>query len=70
MSQYRLGEIYEKGLGVPVDLAAAYKWYSIAASQGIREADNARQHLQTDLTPEQIAAGQAPRFQPVPKKTA
>jgi TPR repeat protein len=66
MSQYQLGMIYEKGLGVPVDLAAAFKWYSFAASQGIREADSARQHLQTNLTPEQIAAGQAHRIHPAP----
>jgi TPR repeat protein len=70
MSQYQLGLIYEKGLGVPVDLAASYKWYSLAASQGIRDADNACHHLQTGLTSEQIAAGQAHRFQPVPKKSA
>ena len=70
MSQYQLGKIFEKGLGVTVDLATAYKWYSLAASQGIREADNACHHLQTELTPEQIAAGHAHRLWPLPKKPA
>jgi localization factor PodJL len=33
-AQYRLGSIYEKGLGVPKDLAAAQTWYSRAADAG------------------------------------
>jgi TPR repeat protein len=68
MSQYCLGEMYEKGHGVPVDQAKAYKWYCAAASQGIREAENALLHLQANLTPEQIADGQA-HLPSVPKKS-
>src|SRR6185295_16941693 len=33
-AQYRLGSIYEKGLGVPKDLVAAQKWYGRAAAAG------------------------------------
>jgi TPR repeat protein len=70
MSQFCLGEIFEKGLGVAADQAEAYKWYCLAASHGIRAADNACRRLQTNLTPEQIAAGQAHPMPPAPKKSA
>lgn len=33
-SQSQLGVYYEKGLGVPVDLALAFKWHLQAANQG------------------------------------
>src|SRR3546814_16312638 len=33
-SQYNLGQLYQAGSGVPRDLAQAYKWFSIAASDG------------------------------------
>jgi tetratricopeptide (TPR) repeat protein len=70
MSQYWLGEMYEKGLGMPVDLVKAYHWYCLAASQGIREAENAYHGLQANLTPEQIADGQAHPIPSGPKKSA
>lgn len=70
MSQFCLCEMFEKGLGVVADQAEAYKWYCLAACQEIRAADNARRRLQTNLTPEQIAAGQAHPMPPVPKKSA
>ena len=70
MSQYYLGELYEKGLGMPVDQVMAYKWYCLAASQGINEAENARQRLRRNLTPEQIADSQSPPIPPAPKKSA
>jgi localization factor PodJL len=34
MAQYRLGTLYERGLGVKVDLARAQIWYRRAAQQG------------------------------------
>jgi TPR repeat protein len=70
MSQYFLGEMFEKGLGVTADPVRAFHWYCLAACQGIRAADNARRRLQTNLTPEQIAAGQAHPILSVPKKSA
>lgn len=33
-SQSQLGACYEKGLGVPIDLAVAFKWHLQAAQQG------------------------------------
>lgn len=34
LAQVRLGEMYEKGLGVPHDYSAAVPWYRLAAEQG------------------------------------
>jgi len=39
-SQYNLGILYARGLGVPRDLAASYKWFAIAAAAG--DADSAK----------------------------
>lgn len=33
-SQFRLGWIFQRGLGVPVDCLAAARWYTFAANQG------------------------------------
>lgn len=37
-AQTYVGEIYEKGLGLPPDYKVAYKWYSKAAAQGFSRA--------------------------------
>ena len=34
MAQFRLGTLYERGVGVKTDLARAKIWYSRAAEQG------------------------------------
>jgi TPR repeat protein len=36
-AQHRLGTLYEKGLGVPVDPVAAYAWYNMALRSGYRK---------------------------------
>ena len=33
-AQYTLGTMYERGRGVPEDVAVAVKWYRLAANQG------------------------------------
>ncbi len=38
MAQYYIGCRYEQGLGVPVDLAQAARWYQAAANNGIAPA--------------------------------
>jgi localization factor PodJL len=38
VAQYRLGTLYERGQGVPVDSAKAMHWYEMAANQGNRKA--------------------------------
>ena len=37
-AQYTLGEMYETGVGVEVNLDEASKWYKLAAEQGNSEA--------------------------------
>ncbi len=37
-AQNKVGVLYEQGLGVPMDLSKAVKWYTRAAKQGSREA--------------------------------
>ncbi|HHM04256.1 MAG TPA: hypothetical protein ENJ19_00750 [Gammaproteobacteria bacterium] len=44
-AQNYVGAIYEKGLGVPPDYAAAARWYQKAADQGHAEAQFALGHL-------------------------
>ena len=39
-AQYKLGQAYEKGLGVPQDPIEAVKWYRLAAKQGDADAQN------------------------------
>ena len=34
VAQYELGEIYQTGDEVPVNLERAFKWYSLSAEQG------------------------------------
>jgi TPR repeat protein len=39
-AQYRLGVLYEKGIGVPQNLKEALKWKRMAAAQGEARAQN------------------------------
>ncbi len=39
-AQYSLGDMYERGHGVPQEYARAVKWYRKAAEQGYAEAQN------------------------------
>ena len=39
-SQNKLGGLYEVGIGVSADSAAAYAWYKKAAEQGLADAQN------------------------------
>ena len=39
-SQYTLGTLYELGEGVAEDDKEAFKWFSLAASQGYAKAQN------------------------------
>jgi TPR repeat protein len=37
-AQYNLGVVFERGLGTPIDIELARKWYKEAASQGFDKA--------------------------------
>jgi hypothetical protein len=57
-SQFRLAQLYERGLGVPQDFVQAHRWYNIATSQGHADARSARDALGARLTAEQLAEAQ------------
>ena len=41
-SQYNLGILYARGIGVDQNLAESYKWFSLAAQQGDQDAAKKR----------------------------
>ena len=53
-SLYTLGEIYARGVDVPLDLAAAYKWMCLASLKKVKFADRKIGILTGPLTHEQI----------------
>ncbi|KAI9193545.1 uncharacterized protein BJ171DRAFT_478799 [Polychytrium aggregatum] len=50
-AQFAMGHFYSHGIGVPVDLAAAYEWYKMAARQGNSLAVKCIQELRPRLPP-------------------
>ncbi len=52
-SQYSLGKMYEKGIGVEMDYPKAFFLYSISAAQGNKDAAKAKAKLDKKLTPGQ-----------------
>ena len=58
IAQSNLGLMYAIGHGVPIDGAAAYMWFNIAATAGHQNVLKDRHRVQKHLTPEQIAKGQ------------
>jgi localization factor PodJL len=65
-SQYNLGIMYARGFGVPVDLAAAYKWFSVAAVGGDADAGKKRDEVGKALDPASLSAAKmaAETFKP------
>lgn len=57
-AMYNLGLIYEKGLGVPVDYAAAYLWFNLAAARLVAEAPEARARVEKLMSPDHVALAQ------------
>lgn len=57
-AQYNLGLLYEKGVdGYPKNLAKAYGWYRLAASQNVPEATKAIERIKGLMTAGQIETG-------------
>jgi len=57
-AQYALGRLYAEGDGVPKDLVQSHKWFNIAAAQGDSGAEEHRDALTLQMTPELIAEAQ------------
>ncbi|MGL5266470.1 MAG: hypothetical protein ACRC9E_09600, partial [Plesiomonas shigelloides] len=58
MAQYRMGMMREEGLGGPRNRLHAYAWFSLAATEGMEEAIQARETLEGMMTPEEIKRAQ------------
>jgi TPR repeat protein len=58
-AQYTLGLSYALGKGVPLNDEEAYAWVSVAAANGSEEATAGRDIVAKELTPAQLAEGQA-----------
>ncbi len=57
-AQVNLGIMSSQGLGVPKDSVQAYRWYTLAASQGDDLADKFKDHLAKSMTLDQLAKAQ------------
>jgi TPR repeat protein len=55
-AQYALGLVYAEGRGVPVDLAQAHYWLTLAAEQGDRDAELLRNIVGPRMSDEEYAA--------------
>ena len=53
-SQWRLGQLYIHGAGVPKDCIQAYAWLTLSAQQGWATANHDKQKLCIEMLPEQI----------------
>ena len=69
MSQAIIAGRYFLGQGVPQDFMMAYSWSILAAAQGVKAAEEMRDLILSDLTPEQIAQGQQMAREFKPRKT-
>ena len=58
VAQWSLGIMYERGRSVPQDYVQAYRWYTLAAAKGLKEAVKGRDLLEKNMTPAQIGRGQ------------
>ncbi|MFG1347926.1 hypothetical protein V5F59_23850 [Xanthobacter autotrophicus DSM 431] len=57
-SQYNLGVVYARGLGVAADLGEAWKWLCLAANQGDDDSASKRDIIARDADPETLARAQ------------
>lgn len=57
-SQYRLGRLYEQGIGTPQDYVEAHIWYNLAAAGGVIDARDARDRLELRMSANQVELAQ------------
>ena len=55
LAEFRLGLLFQKGTGVPLDTIEAYKWFSLAASEGLKSAEAAKQLLALNSLQTEVA---------------
>jgi len=54
-SQFNLGMLYARGLGVPQDFQQSFKWFSLAARNGDADAGKARDDIVKSLSAEAVS---------------
>lgn len=54
----RLGMAYSTGSAVPIDLILAHKWFDLAASKGVVDAQALRNQISHEMSLSQIAEAQ------------
>jgi localization factor PodJL len=54
-SQFNLGMLYARGLGVSQDFAESYKWFAIAAAHGDKDAAKARDDVAKSIEATQMS---------------
>jgi hypothetical protein len=57
-AQYRMGTLREEGLGAPRNRIHAYAWRSLAATEGMPEAVQARDELEAEMTKPEVKQAQ------------
>ena len=57
-AQYKLGEMYYKGRGMPKDYIQAHMWFNLAAAQEMDEARSKLEEIESKMTAAQIAEAQ------------
>ena len=55
-SQYNLGILYARGIGVDQNLAESYKWFALAAQQGDQDAGKKRDDVAGRLDQQSLVA--------------
>lgn len=58
VAQYRLGLMRQDGLGVPRNRIHAYAWFSLATTEGMKEALQSLNDLEAAMAPEEIKSAQ------------
>ena len=67
-AQNILGDMYDKGQGVPKDYVQAHMWLSLAAAQGVKQATEALGRLTPQMSAAQIEEAQRLASEWKPKK--
>jgi localization factor PodJL len=67
-SQFNLGMLYARGLGVPQSLEESYRWFSLAAARGDADAARAREDVARSLGAEAVSRlnDEVAAFKPAP----
>ncbi|HEY3813401.1 MAG TPA: tetratricopeptide repeat protein [Caulobacteraceae bacterium] len=56
-AQVNIGIVYATGEGMPKDYVKGYLWFTVAVSRGVEGVDKYRDHVATEMTPDQIERG-------------